>query len=236
MGNVFFGGGKVGMKKPAAGIPLSDLLEGQIVMINENGTPVPFYLAKHDYESGLNGTGRTLLVRKDCYDSRIIMDTNYGSGGALYTQSPLDAWANSDYKSLFDPAVQEAMGTTKFYYLTSRTSTPSTGTLERSVFILSSVELNLAAGYASAEGSILPIADTLKIAYLNGAATTQLTRTISVITANAFIGITASGGKTNVGANSKAGSRPCFTLPSTMLVGATPNADGSVNLLVQEVE
>lgn len=34
------------------------------VKLKENGTLVEFYVAKHDYESGLNGSGRTLIVRK----------------------------------------------------------------------------------------------------------------------------------------------------------------------------
>ena len=47
-------------------IPFSELTTGTILYINESGSPVPFYVAKHDYESGLNGAGRTLGVRKDC--------------------------------------------------------------------------------------------------------------------------------------------------------------------------
>lgn len=33
-----------------SGLPLSDLPEGSLVAINESGSPVLFYLAKHDYE------------------------------------------------------------------------------------------------------------------------------------------------------------------------------------------
>ena len=50
---------------------LGEYAEGDIVRLNESGVPVDFYVAKHDYESGLNGAGRTLLVRKECYDTRI---------------------------------------------------------------------------------------------------------------------------------------------------------------------
>ena len=50
------------------GIPLNTITPGAILYLNESGSPVPFYIAKHDYESGLNGDGRTLVVRKDCYD------------------------------------------------------------------------------------------------------------------------------------------------------------------------
>lgn len=50
----------------AKDIPLSNITPGAILYLNESGSPVPFYIAEHDYESGLNGAGRTLLVRKDC--------------------------------------------------------------------------------------------------------------------------------------------------------------------------
>ena len=44
---------------------------GSIIKLKENGTLVDFYVAKHDYESSLNGAGRTLVVRKDTYDDRV---------------------------------------------------------------------------------------------------------------------------------------------------------------------
>ena len=34
---------------------------GSIIKLKENGTLVDFYVAKHDYESSLNGAGRTLV-------------------------------------------------------------------------------------------------------------------------------------------------------------------------------
>lgn len=50
---------------PIAGTPLSQLAEGTLIKILENGSPVEFYLAKHSYEPSLNGEGRELVVRKD---------------------------------------------------------------------------------------------------------------------------------------------------------------------------
>ena len=69
---------------PSLGKQLSDYAEGNIVKIPENGVPVEFYVAKHNYESELNGSGRTLVVRKDCYDSRV-----WDSGN-------INAYENSD--------------------------------------------------------------------------------------------------------------------------------------------
>ena len=71
-----------------SGLPLSDLPEGFLVAKNESGSPVLFYLAKNDYESGLNGAGRTLFVRKDCYDER-----KWNSNNANFTL-PSDATVN----------------------------------------------------------------------------------------------------------------------------------------------
>ena len=54
-----------------SGIPLSDYEEGALIKLNEGGSPVEFYVSKHDYESGLNGAERTLVVRKAVYDNRV---------------------------------------------------------------------------------------------------------------------------------------------------------------------
>lgn len=67
------------------GIPLSTITPGAILYLNESGSPVPFYIAKHDYESGLNGAGRTLVVRKDCYDRRVFSKKIMLSRAALWT-------------------------------------------------------------------------------------------------------------------------------------------------------
>ena len=62
--------------------PIAALDEGSIIKINENGSPVEFYIAKHNYESALNGLGRTLVVRKDCYSTRKWQSFSYS--GYLY--------------------------------------------------------------------------------------------------------------------------------------------------------
>ena len=54
---------------------------GSIIKLKENGTLVDFYVAKHDYESGLNGAGRTLVVRKDTYDDRVWDSGNVNAYG-----------------------------------------------------------------------------------------------------------------------------------------------------------
>ena len=203
-----------------SGIPLSDYEEGAIIKLNEGGTPVEFYVAMHDYESGLNGAGRTLVVRKDCYDNRVWNAERVNA----YASSDVDAWFNGTYKNMLDPAIQTAMGATKFYY-TPGNGNNTVGTLERAVFALSLTEFGERNGNANVEGAALPIASTLKVAYLNGNACTQWTRsaytydTIHVWWLN-------SGGVQNGGNGNPTdihGSRPCFTLPSTLLFNPDTN-------------
>ena len=197
-----------------AGTPLSDYAEGDLIKLNEGGNPVEFYVAKHDYESGLNGAGRTLVVRKDCYDNRVWDLSNVNA----YASSDLDAWFNGTYKSLLDPAIQTAIGTTKFYYTPGNGNNTVT-TLERAIFALSLTELGQSHSYANTEGSALPIASTLRIAYRNGSATSQWTRSPDTLNTDIVWWLGSDGNIDNEYCSSPYGSRPIFTLPSTILVG-----------------
>ena len=198
-----------------AGTPLSDYAEGDLVKLNEGGSPVEFYVSKHDYESGLNGAGRTLVVRKDCYDNRV-----WDSGSVnAYASSDLDTWFNGTYKALLDPGIQEAIGTTKFYNTLSGSSTSVT-TYERAVFALSLTELGESASGANVEGSALPIASTLKVVYQNGNLTVQWTRSPYTNDIERAWSWDASLNASSIdNCNVPLGSRPIFTLPSTILVG-----------------
>ena len=201
-----------------SGIPLSDYAEGDLIKLNEGGSPVEFYVAKHDYESGLNGAGRTLVVRKDCYDNR---PWDEGSVNA-YATSDIDAWFNGTYKNLLDQDIQTAIGTTKFYY-TPGNGNWTVGTLERAVFALSATELGQSASLVNVEGSALPIASTLWIAYRIGSANSQWTRSPSTGDTEPAVLLTKSGDLTYGNCNGGQGSRPTFTLPSTLLFNPDTN-------------
>lgn len=112
MGKVIMSGGCPLMTVPTTGTPLSTYTEGSIIKINESGSPVEFYVAKHNYEAGLNGTGRTLVVRKDCYDERGWNSTDVNA----YATSSIDSWLNGDYKGLLGVGIQAQIRTTKFRY------------------------------------------------------------------------------------------------------------------------
>ena len=197
---------------PVTGIKLGDIAEGSIVKLNENGSPVEFYVAKHNYESALNGAGRTLLVRKYGYSSMNWHNSNVNA----YATSDIDTWMNGDYKSLFDNITQNAIGLTKFYYTPGNGNTSIT-ILSRSVFILSLTEFGKSYTNANVEGSALPIASSLLIAPVNGYYQGQWTRTPYTAGTMHLMMLDQYGSVYNSTCNNTAWSRPCFTLPSGAL-------------------
>lgn len=219
MGHVILSGVSKGMTVPSIGIPISEFAEGSIVKINESGSSVEFYVAKHNYENGLNGMGRTLVVRKDCYDTRQWNSSNVNA----YASSAIDSWLNGTYKGLLDADIQSVIGTTKFYYTPGNGSTSVT-TLERAIFLLSVTELGKTGSYANAEGTALPIASTLQVAYHNGSTVYQWTRSPSTNNTVGAYFLYSNGDASYSQCTERFGSRPAFTLPSTILV----KKDGSV--------
>lgn len=194
---------------------------GSIVKLKENGVLVDFYVAKHDYENGLNGSGRTLVVRKDCYDTRQWHTSNVNA----YATSAIDTWLNNTYKNLLDADIRGVIGTTKIKYTPGNGNT-TVGTLERAIFLLSVTELGKTASYANTEGTALSIASSLQIAYLNGSAVVQWTRSpYTSRTYNACC-LDTSGDVDYNSCSGTSGSRPAFTLPSTLSV----SDDGSVSV------
>lgn len=206
------------------GILLRDIAEGSLINIYENGVSTPFFVIKHDYESGLNGAGRTLVVRRDSYDDRQWHSSSRNS----YHNSSIDSWLNSTYKNLFSSAIQTAMGTTKFYNMVGNGSS-SISTYSKSVFLVSLKELGLTHhSYSNEDGSTtLPAGVNLHVVARNGQLSTQWTRTPIITgsgsTSSAFyvrspsyVGEVGLGGVT-----SSYGSRPCFTLPDDCLLDRT---------------
>lgn len=194
---------------------------GSIVKLKENGVLVDFYVAKHDYENGLNGSGRTLVVRKDCYDTRQWHTSNVNA----YATSAIDTWLNSTYKNLLDADIRGVIGTTKIKYTPGNGNT-TVGTLERAIFLLSVTELGKSASYANTEGTALSIASSLQIAYLNGSAVVQWTRSPYTNGTSSAYYLYSNGDVSYNSCYYTGGSRPAFTLPSTLSV----SDDGSVSV------
>lgn len=205
-----------------ASTSLSAVTPGTLVKLNENGNPVQFYVAAQNYESGLNGAGRTLLVRKDVYQNGQWNSTNVNA----YANSTIDQWFNGTYKNQLDLWVQTAIGTTTFQYTPGNRNNTVT-TLSRAVFALSVTELGLTYYLTNTEGSALPVASSLQIAEIGGSAIDQWTRSPFTTNQNSA-GHLGTGGtvvNSNSGCLYSYGYRPAFTLPSSLYV----SDDGTVS-------
>ena len=198
---------------------LGNKATGSIIKLKENGTLVDFYVACHNYEQSLNGAGRTLVVRKDVYDQRAWHSSNVNAWASCTMRS----WLNSTYKALLDADIQEAMGTTTYRYTPGNGNNTVT-TRSDAVFLLSLTELGQSHTYANVEGSALPIASTLQIAYQGGSATTQWTRSPNTNGTDDAWRLNSNGNIDNDYCTGTRGSRPAFTLPSSLYV----SDDGSV--------
>lgn len=195
---------------PKAGTPLSELTEGTIIKINENGSPVEFYLAKHSYEPGLNGAGRELVVRKDIYNSQSWNRSN----SSHYPGSVIDNWLGTTYKGLFSASVQAGMGATEFYIIQGDRNTTRI-TYSASCFLPSVNEFGRSWSGVPAMGSELPVAAQMRAATLNGSPSDKWTRSSTEGNGVIYISPTGEAGQTNDG--TPCGILPCFALPSGTL-------------------
>lgn len=196
---------------PVAGTPIGELAEGTIIKINENGSPVEFYLAKHNYEPDLNGQGRELVVRKD-NTGPTAWTSNYPSR-TYYETSLLDDYCNSVYPRGFSSAVRNAMGRSVIDSMN--------GNLERAAFALSVDEYGLWKSGVPHEGTELPIGSVLAPSTGTGSLAEKWTRTWAensgAVTMAYYISTDGSGAYA-MGQNGKNGVQPAFTLPATALV------------------
>lgn len=207
------------------GVPLNTITPGAILYLNESGSPVPFYIAKHDYESGLNGAGRTLLVRKDCYDTQ-----QFNMSGNKYANSHLDSWLNNTWLKLLDSSILPVISKTSFYY-TPGGDNESLSTLQRAVFLMSIKELGGKINNSNDEGIELPISGALRIAYLHNNKVNQWTRTPLVyagMPTSYFFCFNTAGTPERKKSSEFNGSRPAFTLPGTLALAQ--NADGTYSI------
>ncbi len=205
-----------------AAVTLGSKTVGSIIKLREDGKLVEFYVAKHNYESRLNGSGRTLLVRKNCHSSRPWYSATIRRNP--YSESDIDDWFNNTYKKLLDSTILAVISTTKIYCAETVTST-NTVAVSRPVFALSGTELGLSAadgGHAqntmAVEGSALPISSILKTT------PNQWTRSPCTNGSECAWCLTSNGKLYGANMGSSYGSRPSFTLPASLYI----SDDGSV--------
>lgn len=206
---------------PMAGTPLSELAEGTLIKILENGSPVEFYLAKHNYEPDLNGQGRELVVRKGCF-SKVLYDQTTGDIDINdYMRSTFTTACNS-YVSNLSEFVQSKIGTTKFpYYIVEADSnaagwyykyTDTTGTA--AVFNPSATELGCTSN-RSGDGTRLPNYRSILPSYV-------ISRTSAPSRGSYQWCFDSDGWSMTAGALFP-NFLPCFTLPNDLLVDQNLN-------------
>lgn len=207
---------------PIAGTPLAQLAEGTLIKIQENGAPVEFYVAKQDYESELNGTGRILMVRKDS-----PQNCTWGNGYGVYTyynNCLIRTWLNDEYLNRFSTVAKQLIGTSGYYAFddTFQNGYHVSGYYDP-IFIPSLTEYGFSYNrndYQNAiEGTQLPVASTLLSGINN-----VWTRSVNVTNSQssfiwAAFSVSSSGGGA-MGAQSSYAIQPCFTLPATARVDA----------------
>lgn len=137
------------------GIELNKFREGASIIEQENGNDTYFIVAKHNYEpelnGKLNGSGLTLLVRKNNYEKRRWNSTSVNT----YSGCELDTWFNNTYYQLLSSDLKRAIRRTRIPY-TSGGSDSTRSILSRSIFALSATELGVKSDSTYEEGSVLP--------------------------------------------------------------------------------
>lgn len=141
----------------SAGLPLSTFREGAAIHMRENSSATYYIVSKHNYESELNGEGRTLLVRKAEYTQ-----TNWGTSTNVYNGSKVDKLLLGTFKDSLDSNIAKVLDD----YPTTIRYTPGNGengvtTISKPVFLLSSTEYGPNSNVHNVEGTMIPIAAQL---------------------------------------------------------------------------
>lgn len=220
---------------------IKDLAIGDgYVYLMEGSTKVKFYALCHNYESGLNGKGRTMF----CRESPPTSGTHTTSARSDYRvdSNNEDTWYKNTYVTKFSDEVKDLIGTTKYvgmYFYAYQYSayewrtTSSSKTYESRFFSISATEvgaLHYADGSALSSAAISRISN-IRNHYGSGIWTRTPTDTTTYSNhelgnhidnyANSVYISSASGSSlsTSEGAyGSSYGYLPCFTLPETLYI------------------
>lgn len=134
---------------------LGDLAEGTIVPMLERGSKVNYIVAKHNYQSDVNGGGHTMLIRAGVLGSYEWENSNSSSYElpeyAKYdTDSQIPDVLESYYQSAFDELTLAACKPVRIKY--SPNGSTVTSTKSHRFFILSRGDL---ASWSYSDGDLL---------------------------------------------------------------------------------
>ena len=222
---------------------IKDLAIGDgFVYLMEGSTKVKFYVLAHNYESGLNGKGRTLFCRESPATSGVHNVSKQDT--YLVNNSGEDTWYKNTYVNKFSEEVRNLIGMTKYaghyvrYYNHSSTGGGNGialggDTYKSSFFPISAAEVG-ASGYS--DGSALSSAaisriGSIRTRYGSGIWTRSPYMRITYTNeshwpetyyyANSVYIASASGSSVTTAEGtygSSYGYLPCFTLPETLYI------------------
>lgn len=222
---------------------IKDLAIGdEYVYLMEDDAKVKFYVLTHNYESGLNGKGRTLF----CRESPATSGTHTASKKDNYrvNDNYEDAWYKNTYVNKFSDEVRNLIGSTKYagqyaYYYSHPGIDVSAGTAlggetyESSFFPISAAEVGVS---SFSDGSALSSAAISRISnirnrYGSGIWTRSPDMSITYTDESHFptshyyassLYISSASGSSLSTSNGTYGSScgylPCFTLPETLYI------------------
>lgn len=188
--------------------------EGDVIQLEYNGGQTDFYVATLNYEPELNGPGRALIVWKDAVGS-VYYGTSWNASNVLRQCKNYFEGLSQDVKKL--------AGTTKYRVAQSGGSTVIV-TAESEAFELSATELGGDYSGQKVEGTELPTADILKIAYKDGSPSDQWTRTMQTSSLALYLNVNGACVQSNISNNYKP-VRPVFTLPTSPVLYKDDNGD-----------
>ena len=196
---------------------LGDFSPGDIIKINEDGTPTDFYVATHDFERRYNGYGRTLLVRVNSCG-----DMQWNSNGInTYSGSTIDTWLNTTYKNRFDINIQNSMSTTKIWYTPGNGNTSST-IISRTIFLLSIGEFGVSYNPYNSDGSSFYLSATLR-------KRRQWTRSPK-LASTSIVAYFENGNRKDLSCENICGIYPSFTLPEDTEINSPPNNPSTITV------
>lgn len=199
---------------------IGNLAEGSIIQIIEDGTPVDFCVAKHNYE----GTGRTLVVRK-AHSSTVTSFANTATN--KYESSRLDTFLNETYITRLDSKVQSALAEVPIEVTGKQSSTVYT--INRKIFELSATEYGLSVSEGATLGSVLPVATSILPEKGSNGNSTWSRTAIYTTSGDTYV-VNKTDGAVSAASTSSLYYQPAFTLPSDYSYSDEPTivGDGKV--------
>ena len=231
-------------------VTLSSKAIGSTIKLKVNGSAKDFIVVHQGkpssvYDDSCNGTW---LLMKDIYENRQWHSSNTND----YANSTIHSYLNSTFLNLFESNIKNAIKQAKLPYRkgsgTSTTVTSGSNGLSAKIFLLSATEtsFNFSSYMPSGEGAELAYfkgcadnsADSKRVAYLNGSATSWWLRSPFCGGFRNALCVYSNGDWNGNYCSNSYGIRPALILPSTLLVSddgtvstnTAPSTPGSISV------